>query len=496
MMKNTRLSVALLATVAFAATACSTDLTGLNVNPNSPSVDTPPPAGTVFTRAVAVTGQRYMNSFYSLSMMELLAQHIAQVQYVDEDRFSYRVGNIQTFFDVPYYSDLMDLEQVRQIGKKNSDPNTWGPATVMQQFIFQNMTDTWGDIPYSQALQGLTGPLKPAYDKQQDIYTGMLKALTDASAAMGSGTGLGSADQIFGGDATKWKKFANALRARMAMRIQKADPAKATAELAAAFAGPLLASNADNVKISWPGDNVYDNGWAANFATRDDHRISKTLMDVMTAYNDPRIPIYAQPTAADPTKYAGLQNGLDNASASGFFNSTSRPGAIFYPGKTTYGTFGGSGRATPSYLLTYAEQCFIQAEAANRGIGGLTAAQAAGFYNAGVTASITQWGGTAAQAAAYLADPNVAYVGGSAGLTQILTQKWIAFFTQGGEAWSDWRRTGVPAQIAPGPKALFTAMPRRMQYSATEQSVNNDNYLAAVARQGADALSTRMWWDK
>jgi len=495
-MKNTRLSVALLAAVALTATACSTDLTGLNVNPNSPSVDTPPPAGTIFTRAVATTGGRYGGAAYQLSMMELLAQHIAQVQYVDEDRFSYRVGNIQAFFDQPYYTDLMDYEQVRLIGKKANDGNVWAPASIMQQLVFQNMTDTWGDIPYSQTLQGLTGPLKPAYDQQKDIYYGMLKALTDASAALGTGTSLGSADQIFAGDVTKWKKFANALRARMAMRIQKADPAKATAELAAAFAQPLMTSNADNARIVWPGDNVFDNPWAANFATRDDHRISKTLMDVMTAYNDPRIPIYAMPTVADPTKYTGLQNGLDNPTANSFFNTTSRPGAIFYPGKTAYGTFGGTGRTWPTYLMTYAEQCFIQAEAANRGIGGLTSAQAKGFYDAGVTASITQWGGTAAQAAAYLADPNVAYAGGATGLTQILTQKWIALFSQGGEAWSDWRRTGVPAQIAPGPKALQTTMPRRMQYSVTEQSVNNDNYLAAVARQGADALTTRMWWDK
>lgn len=495
-MKNTRLSVALLAATAFSAAACSTDLTGLNVNPNSPSVDTPPPAGTIFTRAAATTGGRYGGAAYQLSMMELLAQHVAQVQYVDEDRFSYRVSNIQAFFDQPYYTDLMDYEQVRLIGKKTNDGNVWAPASIMQQFVFQNMTDTWGDIPYSQTLQGLSGPLKPVYDQQKDIYYGMLKALTDANAALGTGTGLGSADQIYAGDATKWKKFANALRARMAMRLQKVDPAKATAELAAAFAGPLLASNSDNAKISWPGDNVFDNPWGSNFASRDDHRISKTLMEVMTAYGDPRIPIYAQPTVSDPTKYTGLQNGLDNPTANAFFNTTSRPGAIFYPGKTTYGTFGGTGRSYPTYLLTYAEQCFIQAEAANRGLGGLSAAQAKAFYDAGVTASITQWGGTAAQAATYLADPNVAYKSGADGLTQILTQKWIALFTQGGEAWSDWRRTGVPSTIAAGPKALFTAMPRRMQYSATEQSVNNDNYVAAVARQGADALSTRMWWDK
>ena len=498
-MKTNRLSVAVLAAVALAATACQTDLTGLNVDPNSPSIDTPPPAGTIFTSAMRVTNQRIGGATYQLSMMELLAQHVAQVQYVDEDRFVYRVGNIANFFDQPYFFDLMDYQQVVQIGTAAKDANIWGPAKVMQQYVYQSMTDTWGDIPYSEALQGMTGPIKPKYDAQKDIYYAMLKALTEASAAMGTGGSLGSSDPVYAGDAAKWKKFSNALRARMAMRLQKADAAKATAELAAAFAAPggLLTSNADNAKIAWPGDAVYDNPWAATMATRDDHRMGKTLMDVMLTLADPRIPFYAQPTVSDPTKYVGLQNGLDNATANSFFNSTSRPGTMFYPGKTAYGTYGTSaGRTTPTYMMTFAEQSFIQAEAANRGIGGLNAAQAKGFYDAGVTASITQWGGSSAEAAAYLAQAAVAYKGGAEGLTQILTQKWIALFSQGGEAWSDWRRTGVPSTIAAGPKALATTMPRRMQYSTTEQSVNNEKLQEAITRQGPDQLTTRIWWDK
>ena len=499
-MRTTRLSVAMLAAVALTAGACKTDLTGLNVNPNAPSVSTPPPAGTIFARAVATMGGRIYSSGYQESGVELLSQHIAQYQYVDEDRFAYRVGTIDGYFTGPYTGDLMDFQQVVNVGNTSKDPNTWGPGSVMQQFVFQTITDMWGDIPYSEALQGTTGPTKPKYDAQKDVYYGMLKALTDASAAMGTGAGLGSGDQIYAGDAAKWRKFSNALRLRMAMRLQKADAAKATAEIAAAIAAPggLMTSNADNAKIAWPGDLVFDNPWTANNAGRDDFRMSKTLMDVMVANNDPRTGIYAQPTKADPTKYAGEPNGLDNATANAYGNTTSRPGTIFYPGSTTYGlTAGGSAsRATPSYLLTYAEQNFILAEAANRGIGGLTAAQAAGYYNAGVTASITQWGGTAAQAAAYLAQPQVAYAGGAAGLTQILTEKWVSFFTQGQESWADWRRTGIPANIVPGPKATLSYMPRRMMYATTEQSVNNDALQAAITRQGADSYATRIWWDK
>lgn len=499
-MRNTRLSVALLAAVTVVTTACETDLTGLNVNPNAPSIATPPPPGTIFTRAVATTAGRVGGAGYQLSGVSLLAQHVSQYQYVDEDRYAYRVLTIDGYFNGPYTGDLMDYEQVRVVGMANNSPNIWGPAKVMQQFAFQNMTDMFGDIPYSEALQGTLGAtLKPKYDAQKDIYYGMLKALTEATAAMGTGAGLGSGDQIYGGDAAKWRKFSNALRLRLAMRMQKADAAKATAELAAAMAAPggLMTSNADNAAIVWPGDQVFDNPFAANFAGRDDHRMSKTFMDVLLAKNDPRMPILAQPTKADPTVYAGEPNGLDNASASAYGTTTSRLGAIFFPGTTVYGTYGTSaGRKTPTYLFTFAEQNFILAEAANRGIGGLNAGQASAYYNAGVTASITQWGGTSAEAAAYLAQPAVAYAGGSAGLTQILTEKWVASFGQGQEAWADWRRTGVPANLVPGPKATLSYIPRRMMYASSEQSVNNEMLQEAIARQGADAYNTRVWWDK
>jgi hypothetical protein len=192
-----------------------------------------------------------------------------------------------------------------------------------------------------------------------------------------------------------------------------------------------------------------------------------------------------------------LQNGLDNVTVAPFFNTTSRMGTIFYPGATSYGTFGTSaGRKTPSYIATYAEAEFILAECAERGLGG--ASGAATHYNNAVTASITQWGGSAADAATYLAQPGVAYVAGATGLQQIGLQKWISLFTQSSEAWSEWRRTGNPNTVKMGPKAYpdVLTIPRRWLYPSNEQSVNAVNLAAAIARQGPDLYSTRMWWDK
>ena len=111
-------------------------------------------------------------------------------------------------------------------------------------------------------------------------------------------------------------------------------------------------------------------------------------------------------------------------------------------------------------------------------------------------ASILQWGGTDAEGTAYLAQPAVAYAGGATGLKQIGLQKWISMFTQGTEAWSEWRRTGNPATIVPGPKMYWNYVDRRLPYSTAEASVNNTNLKAAIARQGPDDYATRIWWDK
>lgn len=487
---------------AFVATAaaCSNDsLVGLNRNPNSPT-DVPP--GPLFTNAVNTTVARFRGAGFDLTLTSLFAQHFAKVQYVDEDQYALRTQTVDTYFLNPYSAELKDFDVVADKGLAAKQPGLYGPALVMKTWTFGILTDTFGDIPYSQALKGEQegGSIAPAYDPQQQVYQGLFAALDTAAKDLATGSAaLGGADPIYGGATASWQKFANSLRARFALRELKADPADADRQLRAAFAAPggVMTSNADNAQLEWPGDGINDNPYSFNFKSRDDHRVSKTLVDTLQTYSDPRLAIYAQPTEDDPTAYAGLQNGLSTDDAGSFFTSTSRPGVIFYSGGTAYGTFGNAGNAkTPSFLMTFAEVAFIQAEAAERGIGGLGAGQARGFYEAGIRASMSQWGvNDAAAITAFLARPGIAYAGGAEGLRQIALQKWVALFTQGSEAWSEYRRTGVPA-LQPGPAATNDIVPRRVFYASTEQSVNAASLKAAVARQGGDTFNTRVWWDK
>jgi hypothetical protein len=271
----------------------------------------------------------------------------------------------------------------------------------------------------------------------------------------------------------------------------------------------LIQSNADNAQMRWPGDGIYDNPWAVNNRTRDDHRLSDRLMGEMLPYNDPRVPVYAQPTLcfldpsatgcpANPPQFAGMPNALTATDAARYSLTSSRPGRVFYStNRFCNGCTGLTGASFPSFVLTYAEVSFILAEAAERG---WTGGSAAAYYDQGIRASMAQWGVTDAAAIdAYLVRPGIAYnVAGTTAdrQTQIARQKWIALYSDGVQPWAEWRRTCVPTTVKPGPAAVINTVPRRYQYSVRERLVNGANVDAAVAEQGEDNFTTRMYWDR
>lgn len=484
------------------AIACDADrLTRVNEDPNNPS-SAPPEA--VFTYASRITAQRWFGSNpMNMRGPVLTAQHLAQVQYPDEDSYLRLDGTVTDgSFIFTYAQELKNFQAVIEAGKESNQPLLWGPAQVMRSLVFGYVTDVWGDVPYSQALQGDADEavIQPAYDPQKDIYTGLFRDLSEAvsaiAAAPGSAVTLGAADPIYSGNSLRWQRFGNSLRARHAMRLSNVDAAKGRTELNAAMSAPggLIASNGDNAQMKWPGGGVYDNPWSANNQTRDDHRLSDRLMGQMLPYNDPRIPVYAQPTLADPAKYAGMPNALTASAAGNYSLTSSRPGCVFYStSRFGAGCTSLPGATFPSFMMTYAEVSFILAEAAERG---WITGSAAAYYQQGIRASMAQWGVTSTAAIdAFLARSEIAYKGGVDGLRQIAQQKWIALYTEGVQAWAEWRRTCVPSTVKPGPAATINTVPRRYQYSVREKSVNSANVEAAIARQGPDEFTTRMYWD-
>lgn len=489
--------------LALAAGACdNSNLTDVNRNPNAPEKVSP---ALLFPTA-AVASARMVRASLEItpSAFAHWPQYLSEYQYPEISFYQFRPTTSDFWWLAYYTGPIEDLDQALRQAKQRNLPNMIGPILTIRAFDYSTMTGLWGDIPFSQGGKGDSGVFTPKYDKQQVIYDSLLANLKDAASMVGAsaGLGFGSQDPVYGGDAAAWQKFANSLRARLALNLSKADPTKAQAEVAAAIAAGGFTSNADNAQINWPGDGVNNNPWCDTEkegtcgGTRDDARMSATFIDTLKSLNDPRLPIFARPVQ-DPTcgsatgctpvaagDYRGMPNGL-TASQSGVWGpKSSRLGTQVFAA------------TQPSYFMTYAEFSFIKAEAAERGwIAGGSAA-AATYYNDGITASMEQWGVASADIATYLAQARVVYAGGAAGLAQIGLQKWISLYTQGYEAWSEWRRTGFP-NLTPALNAVTPGgvIPRRVIYPQTEQSFNNTNLQAAITAQGGDGLEKKLWID-
>lgn len=480
--------------IALLVSGCNNDrITSVNNNPNAPSSVQPT---LLFPSAVTDVVGRARGGSFDLTLTSLWAQQIAMDRFTDEDRYSIRPDNINGYWSGFYAGGLQDLATILKQTDTTTSPNIVAPALVMKSWTFGIMTDIWGDIPYTQANSG-DASKPPAYDPQSVIYAGILSDLAKASTlSVPGGTTYGTADLIYNGDATKWKKFANSLRLRYGLRLSKVDPAKSQAEVAAAIAAGVFTSNSDNALLRWPGDGTNNNPIYQNFVTRDDQHMSQTLVNVLkslyisigpTAADtvfDPRLAVYADPIVSSPTKaiYVGAPNGLqDDAAIAIGINNTSRVG-IAYRSKTT-----------PSILMAYSEVLFDEAEAAARG---WAPGDPAALYNAGIRASMQYNGIADSVTTAYIASPRVAY-SPATGIDQIALQRWIALFSEGTEAYSSWRRTGVP-DLQPGPAAITSpqVVPRRLTYPVSEQSFNDAALEAASQRQGGATLNGRVWWDK
>jgi hypothetical protein len=471
------------------ASACdNSSLTDVNRNPNAPEQVS---AALLFPTAV-VSSVRLARGTIEIvpSNFSVWPQYLAEYQYPEASYYQFRPTTADGYWLSYYTGPLQDLEQALRQSTENDLPNQIGPILTVRAWDYSIMTGMWGDIPLGEANKGDVGTLAPTYDSQQAVYDTLLTNLADANTMMGASAGIGfdGQDPLYAGNIAKWKKFANSLRARLALNLSKVNASRAQSEVAAAIAAGGFESNADNAQIDWPGDGTNNNPWYDNQkegnGTRDDARFSITFIDTLKHLNDPRLPIFAR-VSQDSGYYIGMPNGLEAGAAGAWGTRASRLGPQVFAADQ------------PSYIMTYAEFSFIKAEAAERGwIPGGSAA-AATYYNDGITASMEQWGVAPAAITTYLAQARVVYQGGATGLQQIALQKWIALFTQGFEAWSEWRRTGYP-NLTPALNARTAngEIPRRVIYPQTEQSFNNQNLQAAISAQGgSDALTQRLWID-
>jgi hypothetical protein len=451
---------------------CSDGLTDLNRNPNEP---TDVGAEYLFTNATEAAVSRALGAGLHMDLTALWVQHYGEMRYTEEDRYELRDPTVSGHWSGFYAGPLQDFNEVVAKGQALERPNVQAMGVVMRSWTFQVVTDLWGDIGYSEALQGRTpsSPTTVRYDPQQAVYTGLLNELTQAQGMFDpTGVRMGAADLIYGGDPAKWKRFANSLRLRMAMRMSQADATAGRNAFQAAMAAGVFTGNGDNAVLNYVDNGVDVHPIFASQRTAPTHGVSATMVDSLLSLGDPRIHVYANRNAG------GYYKGEIPASQTDVsLDSISRIGTYF------------SKAAAPSYLMTYAEVLFLQAEAAERG---WITGDAGALYRAAITAHMQMLGVPAGDIATYLASPRVAY----AGLPSIGLQKWIALYGNGPEAYAEWRRTGYP-NLKAGPDALNEGrIPVRLPYPTIEQSLNAAALEEAVARQGGATLNSPVWWDR
>jgi hypothetical protein len=439
------------------------------------------PAGALFANATISLFNFMTSANVNTNNFRLWAQQWAQTTYADESNYDLVTRNINgAAWNTFYATILRDLSEAKKsieedafldAGQKQVQT---AMAEVLEVFSYHVLVDLFGDVPYNEAL---TDDVTPAYDDDAAIYADIMSRLDAAISVLGGDSGMGTYDVVYGGNADLWRKFANSLKLRLAIRLADVNSSVSKTKAEEAVADGVFTSNDENFMLNYQSSTPNTNPlWVDLIQSgRSDFVAASTLVDPMVDLNDPRLPFYFRDTFGTPSEFVGGVYGDNNA-----YNQFSHPGEL---------------QETPTFpgiVMSYWEVQFLLADAAQRGynVGG-TAAE---FYNEGITASILYWGGTAAEATAYLSNPDVAFATATGTpLQRIAFQKWISLYDQGFEAWSTYRLYDYP----PMPAAVLTGMdtPTRYTYPVTEYSLNEQNVNAARSSIGSDALTTKVFWD-
>ena len=494
--------------VLLALSACKKDFDKINTSPNSP---TSVPNSYLLTGAEKGLMDNTWDRWWNGTTGMLLAQYYAENQYTDESQYQFRNTTIKDYWNEFYAGGIPDqfsqstttfpeggLKELQTvIDNCKSDTakyavsgyykNQIAVATILEVWVYQNMTDTWGDIPFSQALQDVKNT-QPKYDKQSDIYPALLAKLDTALSLIDVSKSDLIGDLIYSGNMASWAKFGNSLKMRVAIRMADRNSALAGTKIAEAVTAGVFTSNADNALFPYTNGSPNYNPlyYDRNVTGRQDFSSANTIVDVMNALNDTRIGIYFNSPGNAPGTYVGRPYGQSSSNA----------------GNTAIGDVSQQGDATiaataPGVYLDYAQVEFMLAEAVERGytVGGT----AAGHYAAGIDASFNFWTG-AASPAGYLTQATVDYAtlkGAGQTWKQIIgKQKWLALYMQGIQGWIEWRRLDFGIlQATADPQLQGTGVPVRMTYPYSEQSLNPKAYNDAITNQGPDQLTTKVWWD-
>ena len=515
-MKNLKISftIGLMMVFAISISSCTDKFEEYNTNPTKLTELDASGVGNAFAaaqyRGLTASWQTYQSLFGDLQ-----SQYFANIaQNFPSDR-NVMVGNWLNGAWSGFYGSaippLLGVLDNTKPGGTAANPGIYAMANIWKVRMFQPRTDYWGPIPYSQVGNGLK---QVDYDAQDVIYKDFLVLLKQAVIDLQPYKGknlLGNNDQIYGGNVDNWILLANTLRLRVAMRMSNVEPALAKTEAEAAVAGGVLTTNAHDafLKVTANSINTLNQATAWN-----EFRMSAAMESVLKGYSDPRISKYYAPVPGTTNTFKGLRNGYTQVQLglpANLGTATSNVQDNFLPANQANQPFG---------VVMSSEAWFLRAEGALKGWN-MGSGTARSFYEQGIANSLRQWGITDATAIANytngmsspialsdavnspaLTDIPVAWSANPAKhLEQVITQKWIALWPDGLEAWAEYRRTGFP-KLYPRINSESLVVPadgvvRRTPYVVGESQTNPKGLATGVSKLGGpDNEATRLWWNK
>ena len=461
---------------------CTDDFDEINTNPNQP--ETVSPDLLLSTVISTIANETAMTGWNNGN---IVAQLTAKINFTGFDRYDW--GSESGIWNT-YYDILPEIELILESARNEETRNTSyeGMALVMRSYAYANLTDNWGDVPFSEAIAGYNGNFRPVYDDQADIYAAIIDDLETAEGLLAQGQTILGGDILYGGDTEKWQRFANSLRLRYLIRSSnRIDVASETQQIL--DSGLFIATNASNAVMEYPATTQIDAWPISTFriGSFDEHRLSETSEAVLKQFDDGRLEQWYQPTDNPEDEaglFVGLTNGLSEDNASTFNGGASNVSRL------NQSFFYDSPNSVKAAIIQTAEVHFLFAEAAQRGF---IDADAETFYNEGIRLSFEYWQ-VNQDIDAYLAQDGVSYDGE---METIITQKWLAGFLVGLEGWYDFRRTGFPSAITPGPDNVNNdRVPVRFLYPDSEQTLNAQNYGDAVSEIGENDINVKGWWEQ
>lgn len=471
---------AALITAVLPLSSCKDNFKELATNPNNSAYALPEAL-----LAPAITSVVSANMSRSQRLTDELMQ--VTVNMGDSDGKIFRYDILKSEADYLYnswYTQMANFYDVYTGGVATNSKGFQGIALICEAWVYSMLTDTYGDVPYSQAIQAKNGSFMPAFDKQSDIYVSLFQKLETANTLLTSATDVAvNSDPIYKGSVAKWRKFGNSLYLRLLLRVSGKSQNDAAAKIkeiveTKASTYPIMTSNDDSAILRWSGTAPYVSPFAtwraADWYTP---KLGSFFVDNLNEWSDPRV-----------GKWATLYNGEYAGIPSGYAPGNAPEGKSSFPTSLQIEPLLGN-------ILNYSELQFILSESAAKGW--LTTKTAQSYYEAGITADITMWGYSVP--ANYMNFTLIKW-NDSYTLDQkmelIHKQKYYALFFTDLQSWFECRRTGHPV-LPKGPGLKNGGvLPARLNYPVYLQSVNGANYTAAVAAQGPDNISTQVWWQK